>query len=76
MRILFVAPSSYPIFGAEANVNAKVLKMLADKGHIIDLVCRTYNDYAQYYPTSNSHLFFNKVNTLNIIEDKKKFLCI
>ena len=36
MRILFVAPSSYPVFGAEANVNDKMLNALTEGGAIVD----------------------------------------
>ncbi len=62
-RILFIAPSSYPISDAEANVNAKALKMLTDRGCVIDLVCRKYK--REYYPDSHDDLFFGKVNSIH-----------
>ncbi len=64
-RILFIAPSSYPISNAEANVNAKVLKMLAERGCVIDLVCRKYK--REYYPDSHDDFFFGKVNSIHEI---------
>ena len=73
MRILFVAPSSYPIFGAEANVNAKVLKVFAEKGHTIDLICRTSKNQALHYPISTNDFFFGKVNSIYEIEVKTAF---
>lgn len=64
-RILFIAPSSFPIRNAEANVNAKVLKMLTEQGCIIDLVCRSIRK--EHYPVSDSDLFFGKVNSIHEI---------
>lgn len=65
-RILVVAPSSYPIYGAEANVNAKIIKILSDAGCIIDLVSRGARKDA-CYPPSIDELFFSKVNSITQI---------
>lgn len=66
--ILFVAPSSYPIYGAEANVNAKICKLLAEEGCIIDLVSRAPRKTFHFYPPSNSDFFFSKLNSIHIVD--------
>ena len=64
-RILFVAPSCYPIDGAEANVNAKVIKTLTDSGCIVDLVSRKTTK-SLCYPKTDDDFYFSKIR--NIIE--------
>ncbi len=47
-KILMIAPASYPVFGAEAIVNMKLLKVLSDSGQFeIDLVSKKskWEDY-------------------------------
>lgn len=52
-RILFIAPSSYPVNGAEAIVNIKLLRALSECGEFaIDLVSKTHK--WQNYPTNES----------------------
>lgn len=68
MRILFVAPSSYPVFGAEANVNAKMLNALTEGGAIVDLVCRSVRSNRTCYPESTTDFFFGKVNSINLVK--------
>lgn len=67
-KILFVAPSSYPIFGAEANVNAKMLKLLSEAGCVIDLVARTPRMVYELYPLSENDFFFSKLNSINMVQ--------
>lgn len=63
--ILFVAPSCYPIDGAEANVNAKVIKALTDYGCIVDLISRK-STKSLCYPKSTDNYYFGKIR--NIVE--------
>ena len=52
-RILFIAPSSYPVNGAEAIVNIKLLRALSECGEFaIDLVSKTHK--WQNYPTNET----------------------
>lgn len=67
-RILFIAPSSYPIFGAEANVNAKVLKVLSENGAKIHLVSRSVRKNANVYPESIPNSYFSKVESINLVK--------
>lgn len=74
-RILFVAPSSYPIYGAEANCNSKVLKVLSNAGYKVDLVCRALRHNIKFYPPSKTDLFFGDVASITSVEvDTKKDL--
>lgn len=67
-RILLIAPSSYPMYGAEANVNAKVIKVLIDAGCIVDLVCRSQNNRPNNYPLSEDEFYFGKLNSIHSVE--------
>lgn len=67
-RILFIAPSSYPIYGAEANVNAKVIKLLTEAGCVVDLIGRAPRATFKFYPHSKDDVFFGKLNSINIVE--------
>ncbi|MDE6048258.1 MAG: hypothetical protein K2G09_01005 [Paramuribaculum sp.] len=71
-RILFIAPSSYPIFGAEANVNAKLLKVLSEGGAIIDLVCRDLRSPSDGYPASTDDYYFSSVNSITVVRTETK----
>lgn len=67
-RILVLAPSSYPTFGAEAIVNIKLLKALSDSGKFdIDLVSQKVNWY--HYPNEELNV---KFESLNVIETSLK----
>ena len=66
-RILFIAPSSYPIFGAEANVNAKVIKILSEAGYKVDVISRIQKGAKKNYPISKDDYFFGKANSINLI---------
>ena len=71
-RILFIAPSSYPIFGAEANVNAKLIKVLTERGAVLDVVSRAPRHNMPIYPESTNENFFHKVASINVIETDTK----
>ncbi len=66
-RILFVAPSSYPLNGPEAYVNAKVVKTLADAGHCIDVISLKSVRRDRYYPPEANEYYFKKVNSINVV---------
>lgn len=72
-RILFVAPSSYPINGPEAMVNAKHIKLLCDAGYDVDLVCRGIRKQTNYYPDKENSCFFYRVCSINIVATKTKW---
>lgn len=66
-KILMIAPASYPVFGAEAIVNIKLLKALTNNtGFEIDLISKKskWSDY----PSDNISELGVKVNSINIIE--------
>lgn len=65
-RILFVAPSSYPLLHAESNVNAKVIKLLSEVGCSLDLICRTPRKQ-NYTLNSKDDMFFGKVKSISSI---------
>lgn len=71
-RILFVAPSSYPIYGPEANVNAKVIRMLTESGCKVDLVCRSLRKNIKFYPTSEDKYYFDGVQSINSVSVETK----
>ena len=68
-RILFIAPSSYPPNNPEAYVNAKQIKILADAGYEIDLVCGRVTNA---YPEDDDNALFAKVNKIVYIPMSRK----
>jgi len=65
-NILFIAPASYPVNGAENIVNIKLLKALCDAGFKIDLISKkNINDI---YPSATLESLGIKLNSINIIE--------
>lgn len=67
-RILFIAPSSYPLNGPEAYVNAKVVKSLSENGYIIDLVSLKSERRDRHYPPEEDDFYFKKVRSLNVVK--------
>ena len=61
--ILFIAPSCYPIDGAEANVNAKVIKALTEYGCTVDLISRKSNK-SLCYPKSADNYYFGNIRDI------------
>lgn len=72
MRILFVAPSSYPIYQPEAMVNAKHIKLLTDAGFEVDLVCRDIRKGFGKYPPTKDDFFFSKVSSIHMVSVNTK----
>ena len=64
-KILFIAPASIPVFGAEAIVNVKLLSVLIDAGYDIDVVSKK-NKWINY-PESDFSIS-ERLNSINIIE--------
>ena len=64
-KILFVAPSSYPVNGPESMVNAKHIYVLCKMGYIVDLITRGVNKRHVFYPSDECHKFFSKVNSIS-----------
>ena len=70
-KILLIAPASYPVSGAEAIVNIKLLKALSDSGEFqIDLVSRSF--IAINYPSGDLESYGVKLNSLHIISVDNK----
>lgn len=66
-RILFIAPDSYPINGAESIVNIKLLSVLSTSGNFkIDLISK--NSKVKDYKSNSLDELGVKVNSINIIE--------
>lgn len=80
-KILFIAPASIPCFGAEAIVNAKLLKILIDAGHEIDLVSK--KSKWEFYPSTDyglegrlkSHHVVEVDNKVNFNTILKHIMC-
>lgn len=67
-KILVIAPASYPINGAEAIVNAKLLKVLHKSGKFeIDLVSQ--NHKYVHYPKESIDI---EINSINVVETALK----
>lgn len=66
-RILFVAPESFPINGAEAIVNVKQLEVLSKAGCVIDVVSkkRKWTDYP-YTELSDQNIQLNSLHVLEV----------
>lgn len=64
-KILFVAPSSYPVNGPESMVNAKHIYVLCKMGYIVDVITRGVNKRHVFYPSDECNVFFSKVNSIN-----------
>lgn len=66
-KILMIAPSCYPVIGAEAIVNIKLLKALSDSQHFsIDLISRKWK--WALYPSDTLESYGVTLNSLDIIE--------
>ncbi len=70
-KVLFIAPSSFPVFGAEAIVNIKLLQAMARNGGFqIDLVSRSST--WDCYPSEELETYGVKLNSINIIPAEQK----
>lgn len=68
-KILFIAPSCFPVTSAEAIVNYNLLKVLKNAGYIIDVVSRSHPN--QIYPDSTITGDIS-LNSINIIPTDTK----
>ncbi len=71
-RILLIAPKCFPVNGAEAIVNIKLLRALSEDGSfVIDLVSR--KNLRIVYPSDSIESYNVSLNSLNVIENKGGF---
>lgn len=71
MRLLLIAPKCYPVFGAEAIVNMKMLQAFStDKTIKVDLVSRKYAD--EMYPTEGISSYGVNIDNLCVVESCNK----
>ena len=71
-RILLIAPKCYPVNGAEAIVNIKMLRAMSEDGNFeIDLVSRRNSKIV--YPSDSIDSYGVKVHGLYIIDNKGGF---
>ena len=75
-RILFIAPASIPVNGAEAIVNVKLLKLLVSKGYRIDLISKKAK--WKHYPLTEEEELQRSLSSLTVIEfeNRLSFLSI
>ena len=70
-RVLMIAPFSYPVSGAEAIVNIKLLKTLSDSGQFeIDLVSRKI--FTADYPSESLDAYGIKLRSIHVITVSNK----
>lgn len=70
-RVLFIAPDSYPVTGAESIVNMKLLQALSNSNHfVIDVVSRRRK--WSNYPSDTLESYNVTLNSLNVIEVDNK----
>lgn len=65
-RLLFVAPASIPVNGAEAIVNVKLLKLLVSKGYKIDLISKKAK--WEHYPLMQEEELQRSLSSVTVIE--------
>jgi len=65
-RLLFVAPASIPVNGAEAIVNVKLLKLLVSKGYKIDLISKKAR--WEHYPLMQEEELQRSLSSVTVIE--------
>lgn len=71
-RILLIAPACYPVFGAEAIVNIKMLQAMTSSGEFeIDLISK--KSKWEDYPVDPIETLGVKLHSLHIIEVNNKF---
>jgi len=70
MRILYVAPASFPITSSESIVNAKIAHVLANMGHSVTVYA--IDSYDTLYPDSSSSIVQLQHSNLHIRNIKLK----
>lgn len=69
-HILFLAPASIPVNGAEAIVNVKLLKLLVSKGYYIDVISKKAK--WEHYPLMQEEELVELLSSVTIIEVDNK----
>ena len=64
IKILFIAPHSFPVHSSESIVNAKLAYSLAMKGHFVDVYSVENNGFS--YPSADTIFNKQRVPSLNI----------
>ena len=70
-RILFLAPASIPVNGAESIVNLKLIKLLISKGYEIDLISKKYK--WDHYPVSRYDDLLSSLSSATVLEVDNHF---
>ncbi|ASK30379.1 hypothetical protein CEY12_09755 [Chryseobacterium sp. T16E-39] len=71
-KILFIAPSSYPVNSPEAIVNIKLLELLSNNGYEIDLISKKIK-WSNYPSTQSLEDLNVKINRNIVVEVDNKF---
>lgn len=75
-RILIIAPSSFPVQHAEAIVNIKLIKALADSGKfVIDVISQNNPDYINYSSDGLDEYQLN-IRSIKVFEKKDDLVII
>lgn len=69
-HLLFIAPASIPVNGAEAIVNIKLLRLLVSKGYQIDVISKKAR--WEHYPLMQEEKLIKKLSSVTIIEVDNK----
>lgn len=69
-KILMIAPASFPITGAEAICNVKLIKILSENDYKIDVVSKKMK--YQHYPETNFEELNIHINSLHYVEVENK----
>lgn len=72
-RILFIAPSLYPVNGPESMVNAKHVRLLIEAGCDVDVVTRGVRKGFVCYPSADDKRLFEGVGEMSIISVDTKW---
>ncbi|MDQ1805384.1 hypothetical protein ACNFU2_09475 [Chryseobacterium sp. PTM-20240506] len=71
-KVLFIAPSSYPVNSPEAIVNIKLLELLSNNGYEIDLISKKIK-WSNYPSTQSLEDLNVKINRSIVVEVDNKF---
>ena len=70
MKILMIAPACYPVNGAEAIVNFKLLTTLLNNGLEVDVVSKNYK--GKHYPSDSKNEDLLDVTKIHVVEVDNK----
>ena len=71
-KVLVIAPSSIPVFGAEAIVNSKLLELLTNNDFEVDLISKR-SKWENYPADQNLNDLNIHLNEINIVEVDNRF---